>query len=155
MQPVVLEVTAPVSAAVVTGEEVDVSGSVEPSGATVTVLGRPAPVADGEFEVTVPLEPGSNVIDVLASAREREPAMEAVWVTREMPVRVPELGGLELGEAEEAVAQAGLGLEVEERSGGLLDDLFGGEATVCEQEPGVGTLVRPGSSVRVVAVPGC
>jgi len=150
-----LEVEAPVSADVVTGEEVDVSGSVEPDGATVSVLGQPARVVDGRFDVTVPLEPGANVIDVLASAGEREPAMQAVWVTRELPVPVPQLGGLEVGEAEEAVAQAGLELEVEERSGGLLDDLFGSEATVCEQVPGDGTLVRPGSTVRVVAAPGC
>src|SRR5918998_613036 len=58
-------------------------------------------------------------------------------VVRELPVEVPDLEDAEIAEAQERVADAGLQLEVHE-SGGLFDDLFGGELAVCEQDPEAG-----------------
>jgi hypothetical protein len=133
---------------------VAVSGTVEPAGATVRVLGREADVSSGTFTAEVALDPGANVIDVMATARGRGPAMAAVRVTRELPVEVPDLGGLEVAEAQERVADAGLELEVKE-GGGLIDELLPGEPAVCDQEPSPGEEVRRGTTVRVEIGPLC
>jgi Glucodextranase, domain B/PASTA domain len=154
MKPVVLSVSAPGDLAVVDGDSVEVRGSVEPAGAAVRVLGERADVSDGEYYASVALEPGVNVIDVMATARGREPAMTALRVTREMPVAVPDLAGLEVNEAQEELAAAGLELEVEQ-GGGLLDELFSGEPVVCEQHPEEGEEVRRGSMVEVLVARSC
>jgi hypothetical protein len=153
-EPVALLVSAPVDMAVVRADAVDVRGSVEPAGAVVRVAGERADVSDGAYTATVALEPGVNVIDVMATARGREPAMTAFRVTRELPVAVPDLGGLEVPDAQEEVAAAGLELEVEE-GGGLLDELLSGEPVVCEQEPEAGEEVRRGSTVEVLVSRAC
>jgi hypothetical protein len=134
--PVVLKVT------------VEVRGTVEPARAEVLVLGQEAAVSGGTFTAEVPLAPGANVIDVMATARGRGPAMTAVRVTRELPVEVPDLGGLDLAEAQEQAAAAGLELEVTE-GGGLFDDLLPGEPAVCDQDPSPGEEVRRGTTVQV------
>jgi beta-lactam-binding protein with PASTA domain len=85
---------------------------------------------------------------VMATARGRGPAMTAVRVTRELPVEVPDLDGLEVVEAQDRVAEAGLELEVTE-GGGLLDELLPGEPAVCEQDPSPGEQVRRGTTVHV------
>jgi hypothetical protein len=146
--PVVLDVDSPADNAVVRTETVEVSGTVEPAGAAVMVLGRPAHASGGTFRAVVPLEPGPNVIDVVATARGRGPAMTAVRVTRELPVEVPDLGGLEVPEAQEQVEAVGLELDVT-KGGGLFDDLLPSEPAVCEQEPSPGTAVRRGTTVHV------
>ena len=153
-KPVVLSVSAPVDMAVVQDDSVEVRGSVEPVGAAVRVAGEPADVSGGVYTASVPLEPGVNVIDVMATARGREPAMTAFRVTREMPVAVPGLDGLEVHEAQEKVAAVGLELEVEE-GGGLLDELRSGEPVVCEQSPEEGEEVRRGSTVEVLVARAC
>jgi Glucodextranase, domain B/PASTA domain len=152
--PVALEVSAPADSAVVRGDSVDVSGSVEPAGAAVRVLGRPASVSGGTFTANVPLEPGANVIDVTATARGRAPALTAFRVTRELPVAVPELDGATVEEAQQRVEEAGLELEVE-HGGGLFEELLAGEPAVCEQEPGAGEEVRRGTTVEVVVAKRC
>ena len=152
--PVTLAVSAPSDDAVVREDSVDVSGSVEPAGSAVRVLGKPASVSDGTFSANVPLEPGANVIDVAATARGRGPALTAFRVTREMPVAVPDLDGATVEEAQERVDAAGLELEVEQ-GGGLFDDLLGDEPAVCEQEPGSGDEVRRGTAVRVLVAKRC
>jgi Glucodextranase, domain B/PASTA domain len=146
--PVALGVSSPSDDSVVQSETVEVRGTVEPADATVTVLGRSAAVSGGSFSSEVELEPGANVIDVVASARGRGPAMTAVRVTRELPVEVPDLDGLEVPEAQEELADAGLELEVTE-GGGLFDDLLPGEPAVCGQDPEPGTEVRRGTTVHV------
>jgi hypothetical protein len=151
---VALDVSVPADMAVVRADVIDVSGSVEPDGARVRVLGDPAHVVGGTFTAAVPLEPGANVIDVMATARGREPTMTAVRVVRELPVEVPDLEGAEVQEAQERVAEVGLELEVRE-SGGLFDELLGGEPAVCEQDPEPGDLVRRGSTVTVTVSPRC
>jgi len=151
---VALEVSGPVDMEVVRGEAIDVHGSVQPAGAAVRVLGGPAEVSAGTFTASVPLEPGVNVIDVIATARGREPALTALRVTREMPVVVPDLGGKEVPEVQEELSTLRLELEVE-TGGGLLDELLGGEPAVCEQQPEAGAEVRPGSTVEVVVARRC
>ena len=103
----------------------------------VTVLGRPALVTDGRFTVVVPLEPGINVIDVMATAPRRLPAMTALRVTRDVLVTVPELTGLLEDELDARLEPLGLRADVE-RGGGLFDVLRPGEPRVCEQEPRAG-----------------
>jgi glucodextranase-like protein/PASTA domain-containing protein len=152
--PVALDVSVPSDEAVVRAEVIDVRGSVDPPGARVRVLGEPAHVRGGSFAAAVPLLPGANVIDVIATARGREPAMTALRVVREMPVEVPDLEDAEISEAQERVADAGLQLEVHE-SGGLFDDLFGGELAVCEQDPEAGELVRRGTTIVVAVARSC
>jgi hypothetical protein len=146
--PVVLDVDAPADGSLVRTETVEVRGSVEPAGATVRVLGQDAAVTGGTFSAQAELDPGANVIDVIATAGGRGPAMTAVRVTRELPVAVPDLGGVEVAEAQERVADAGLELEVSE-GGGLLDELLPGEPGVCEQDPEPGVEVRRGTTVHV------
>jgi hypothetical protein len=152
--PVELDVTAPDDMAVVQSETIEVRGSVEPAGANVKVLGQPADVSGGTFRAEVPLEPGANVIDVMASARGRAAAMTAFRVTRELPVEVPDLDGLEVPEVEERLSEVGLVADVTER-GGLIDDLLPGEPAVCEQDPEPGTEVRRGTTVRVQVARSC
>jgi hypothetical protein len=148
LAPVELDVSAPSDMAVVQSETVEVRGTVEPAGATVRVLGEAADVNGGTFTAQVPLEPGPNVIDVIATARARAAAMTAFRVTRELPVEVPDLDGLEVPEVEDQLAEVGLRAEVSER-GGLLDELLPGEPAVCEQDPAPGTEVKRGTTVRV------
>ena len=146
--PVDLVVSSPSDDSVVQTETVEVRGTVEPAGASVRVLGRQAASSGGTWSAEVPLEPGPNVIDVMATARGRGPAMTAVRLTRELPVEVPDLGGREVAEAREQVAEAGLELEVSE-GGNLFDDLLPGEPAVCDQDPSPGEEVRRGTTVRV------
>ena len=152
--PVDLDVTEPADMAVVQTDTVEVQGTVEPAGASVRVLGDQADVSDGTFRADVALEPGPNVIDVIATARGRGTAMTAFRVTRELPVKVPDLDGLEVQEVEERLADAGLRPEISER-GGLLDELLPGEPAVCEQDPEPGTEVRRGTTVRVEVARSC
>ena len=149
-----LDVSSPSDTAVVRSETVEVYGSVEPAGATVRVLGRRAAVGGGSFHAEVPLEPGANVIDVIATAPGRGPAMTALRVAREVPVEVPELVGLEVPAAERRLADAGLRSEVT-RGGGLFDGLLPGEPAVCEQDPAAGTAVRRGSVVALTVARSC
>jgi hypothetical protein len=146
--PVALDVTTPADMAVVESETVEVRGTVEPAGANVRVLGEPADVSGGTFSAQVPLQPGANVIDVIATARGRAASMTAIRVTRELPVEVPDLDGLEVPELQERLSDAGLRADVSER-GGLIEELLPGEPVVCEQDPEPGTEVRRGTTVRV------
>jgi hypothetical protein len=147
LAPVVLEVKEPRDEAVVRSESVRVAGTVSPAGAAaVRVNGRVAELEGSEFTLEVSLEPGANVIDVIASARGRAPAVAAVRVTRELPVEVPDLDGLAVEEAQSRLSHAGLQAEVDE-DGGFFDELLPGEPVVCEQDPEAGTEVRRGTTV--------
>ena len=55
-----------------------------------------------------PLEPGPNVIDVAATARNRSAALTAFRVTREQRVAVPDLVGAGVDDAERATERRGL-----------------------------------------------
>ena len=152
--PVQLDVNAPNDMAVVQSDSVEVRGTVEPAGATVRVMGERADVSGGRFRASVGLEPGSNVIDVIATARGRGTAMTAFRVTRELPVKVPDLDGLTEQEVEEKLSEAGLRAQVNVR-GGLIEELLPGDPAVCEQDPEPGTEVRRGTTVRVEVAKSC
>ena len=154
--PVVdLEIAQPTDMTTVRSESVDVKGTVTPAGAAVLVFGQRAPVSPGgSFTATVPLEPGANVIDVMATASGRTPALTAFRVTREMLVSVPDLGGKTEPDVDKALAALGLEPDVQ-KGGGLLEELLPGNPAVCEQDPNAGTQVRRGSTVHVVVSKSC
>ena len=149
-----LDVTEPGDETVVRSDSVRVRGSVSPVGSTVRIAGRAAEVDGGAFTADVPLEPGANVIDVMASARGRAPAVTALRVTRELPVEVPDIAGLGMEEAESRLLDVGLRAEFDER-GGLFDELLPGEPAVCEQDPEAGSEVRRGTVVIVTVARQC
>jgi hypothetical protein len=133
-----------------------VEGTVEPANADVLVLGQKAPVSGGgSFRTTVPLEPGANVIDVMATAPGRGPALTAFRVTREVLATVPDLGGMSQDELDAALKDAGLAPEIEKVGAGIIDELLPGDPHVCEQDPSAGAQVRRGSKVHVVVSKGC
>jgi hypothetical protein len=146
--PVRVSVAQPVDAATVRDGEVKLSGKVVPAGAAVIVGGETASVSDGEFAATVSLDPGTNVVDVMASAQGRSATMVAVRVTRVVTVEIPDVVGDKPDDAVDALRDAGLVPRLE-RSGGLFDDLFGGEISVCAMEPDPGEEVDRGATVRL------
>jgi hypothetical protein len=152
--PVQLRVSSPSDTALVLGSTVRVSGSVSPSTAQVQVQGRRAQVSGGRFSSEVALEPGPNVIDVAATARNHAAALTAFRVTREQRVTVPDLAGADVDDAERRIERRGLNLE-RKRGGGFLDSLVPKGLGVCEQEPAAGSEVRRGSTVRVVVARAC
>ena len=153
-RPVRLEITAPADAAVVHDGSVEVRGVVHPRGARVLVLGRPVRVARGEFRAVVPLRAGSNLIDVGASARGAAPAWNALRVTREVRVKLPDLIGATEGDAVARLEALGLSAEVEEE-GDLLDELLGGDWFVCASDPPAGSDVQRGTAVLLTVAKGC
>jgi hypothetical protein len=152
--PVELDITSPADLAVVRTDTVRVEGTVEPAGAAVRVKGERADVSGGTFSARVALDPGANVIDVIATARGRASAMTAFRVTRELPVRVPDLDGLAVEEAESELADVGLKPDITLR-GGLIEELLPGEPSVCSQDPEAGTEVKRGTTVHAEAGKSC
>src|SRR3954466_4131774 len=71
--PVRLQITAPQDEAGVRGAQGELGGAGRPAAAAVPVEGRRAAVSEGEFHATVGLAPGTNVVDVLASAGDARP----------------------------------------------------------------------------------
>jgi hypothetical protein len=153
-RPVRLEITAPTDAAVVHDGSVEVRGVVHPRAARVLVLGRRVRVARGEFRTMVPLQAGTNLIDVGASARGAAPAWNALRVTREVLVKLPDLVGAARDDAIDRLDALGLDAEVEEE-GDLLDELLGGDWVVCASSPAAGSDVQRGASVHLIVARGC
>jgi Glucodextranase, domain B/PASTA domain len=152
--PVVLSVEAPADLASTRSAVVTVRGTVSPADASVRVLGRPAEVVAGAFTARVPLAPGANVIDLAATARGRGPALDAVRVTREVPIVVPDLTHLTPDDARARLARLGLSLRTES-GGGLLEDILPGTPGVCAQRPSPGTKVRRGTAVLALVAKRC
>jgi hypothetical protein len=149
-----MRVTSPSDSLTTRGTSVTVRGSVEPAGATVRVLGQPAEVVGDAFTAQVELQPGTNVIDVAATAARRGPALTAIRVTREMPVSVPDLAGLSSDDARGKVE--GLGLEYDEtKDGGLFEGILPGSPAVCEQDPSPGADAMRGTTVKVIVSKSC
>jgi len=147
--PVRLELRSPPDTSIVRGREVSLRGRVEPPQASVLVAGSPVSVQAGAFTASVALDDGVNVIDVLASADGRSPAMTALRVTRQATVRVPDVTGLDPASAADRLAVAGLHSTVRDESD-LLDDLLVPVTRrVCETAPPAGSSVPRGATVVV------
>jgi Glucodextranase, domain B/PASTA domain len=153
-RPVRLEITAPTDGAVVRDGSIEVRGLVKPRRARVLVLGRKADVARGEFRAVVPLRVGSNLIDVGASARGAAPAWNALRVTREVLVTLPDLIGARRDDALDRLDALGLSAEVKEE-GDLLDELLGGDWIVCASRPPAGSDVPRGATIHLIVARGC
>jgi glucodextranase-like protein/PASTA domain-containing protein len=153
-RPVRLEITAPTDASVINHDSVEVRGLVQPRGARVLVLGRRARVIRGEFRAVVPLREGSNLIDVGAGTRGAAPAWDALRVTREVLVILPDLTGATRDDAIDRLDAVGVRAEVQEE-GDLLDELLGGDWIVCETQPPAGSDVRRGARIQLVVARGC
>jgi PASTA domain/Glucodextranase, domain B len=154
-RPVALPTDQPGDTATVHSGIVAVHGTVEPAGAQVRVLGRPATVSGRSFDVGVPLEPGANVVDVIASAPRRAPALTAFRVTREILVTVPDLSGQDVEDAESALKALGLEIDARRAPDGFLDGLLPGSPKVCTQRPTGGNEVRKRTTIRVVVAKSC
>ena len=149
-----LTLTGPDDGATMQSGKVEVTGNVKPARAAVQVLGRDVSVDGGEFRTEVELEPGSNLIDVAASANGRRPDFAALRVVFEERVSLPDVVGRDADTAQEELE--GLGLEVtQEDAGGFLDGLLPGDPKVCEMQPGAGARVLPGTGVTMRVARDC
>jgi len=146
--------TAPGDGAVVREGAVRLRGRVAPAGAAVRVEGETVPVRAGRFDARVDLEAGGNVIDVMATAPDRSPAMTAVRVTRRLTVRVPDVSGESPDRAVERLADVGLLARVSD-VGGVIDEILPVGREVCETDPEAGATVDSGATVRVLVAKVC
>ena len=146
---VTLKLNLPDDGGMVRDERVVVRGTVSPADASVRVGGEDAEVDGGEFSREVPLEPGGNVIDISASSPGRRPATDAVRVTRDMRVEVPDVVGQEVDQAKTAIGNAGL-RAVEDQRGSWLDRVIPGTDHVCSTDPDAATLVDKGTAITLV-----
>jgi len=146
---------APGDGAAVRADRVVVRGTVSPAGATVLVRGQAVPVdGGGAWSATIGLEAGTNVIDVLASAKGARAAMTALRVRRLVTVRVPDVSGAGGADATDRLAGLGLQAHVVD-TGGFLDGLLPGKPVVCETQPAAGEVVDAGTTVQVLVSKTC
>jgi hypothetical protein len=138
----------------VRAESVRVRGTVSPGDASVQVDGEAAQVQDGAFTAEVALAPGSNVIDVTASAPGHRAEADAVRVTRDMRVELPDLSGVSEEDATAKLTDLGMRPRSED-GGGFLDRIIPGELQVCAMKPDAGTLVAKGTRVTIVVARSC
>ncbi len=106
------------------------------------------PGIDGGFSTTVSLVPGTNLIDVIASAPHAQPAMEALRVIRYILVTVPDVTGKSPGDAAAAIRVAGLKPQLHGDSNPLAF-LIPLSEQVCSQSPSGGKQVDPNSTVTI------
>lgn len=147
--PVRLEVTAPGDQGTVRDASVEVRGTVSPSGATVLVRGQKASVSGRTWSAQVDLEPGVNVVDVLASSGAARPALTALRVRRVVEVTVPDVAGLSADDARQQLEDANLKADLQTEGGGFFDELLGGSPKVCDTDPAGGASVSPQTTVTV------
>lgn len=152
---VALKLSAPEDAGTpVRAESVQVKGTVSPADASVEVDGESADVRDGTFSADVPLDPGANVIDVTASAPGHRGDADAVRVTRDMRVELPDLVGASEEDATAKLTDLGMNPRSDDvRS--FLDRIVPGPLQVCEMKPGAGDLVAKGTTVTLVVDSQC
>lgn len=143
-----LTITAPADGAIVREDSVTVRGQVSPASATVLVEGRKISHVGAAFTTTVPVGKGTTLIDVLAEAPRRTPAVAALRVRRPVTVVIPDLKDAPPSEAERRLRELGLRPE-NKQTGGILDDLFGGRLRVCKTRPDAGSTIDVGSVVVV------
>jgi hypothetical protein len=144
-----LAIAAPGDMASVRDDSVDIHGTVRPAGATVTVRGRKASTSGGSWTASVSLEPGVNVVDVLASSGSSRPALTALRVRRIIDIDVPDVTGLSADDAKQQLEDAHLVAKTTTDGGGFFDQILGGDPQVCSTDPEPGTSVDPGTTVTV------
>jgi len=152
--PVRLTITSPGDGALVRGDGVQVEGRVAPGDAVVLVGGRRIGVSGGTFSERVALAEGTNVVDVMASAGRRRPAVAALRVRRPVTVVVPDVVGDAPGDATDALARRSLKADVQ-REDDIFDKVFGGDPTVCATDPEAGTRVEAGETVTLTVSRRC
>ena len=145
-----LTIGSPSDGARLIADKATVSGTVSPRGATVLVGGKEVGVARGSFSASVPLEPGTNVVDVVAASPHSKAAMTAVRVYRQVAVSVPDVVGQSPDDASAALTAKGLKPKVHQSDSGL-DFFIPRSEQVCSTTPSAGEQVPPGSSVDVEA----
>jgi hypothetical protein len=150
-----LGITAPGDGGVVRGASVEVRGTVRPAGADVTVRGKAAEVDGTTFRARVALDPGVNVIDVLAGAGDARPALTAIRVRRVLTTSVPDVVGLAPDEARSRLEGAGLKVDAQQSGGGILDEILGRRLQVCDTAPAAGEQVDAGGTVVVTEARRC
>jgi hypothetical protein len=143
-----LAVSSPSDGASVTEPAVAVAGTVAPPASTVLVGGRRVSARNGSFSAQVPLSPGANVVDVLASSPHARAAMTAVRVYRQLLVTVPDVSGDDPSDASDALAARRLKPKVED-AGGPLEFLVPADRKVCDTDPAPGSRVPLGTAVHV------
>lgn len=147
--PVKLTLSSPTDGARVEASAATIAGVVSPRGARVLVVGQAVkPGAGGSFSTTVSLAPGTNLIDVIASAPNAQPAMTALRVVRFVPVIVPTVTGESPSDAAAAIRRAGLKPELHGDSDPFAFLLPFSEQ-VCSQSPDGGTQVNPNTTVAI------
>lgn len=144
-----LQVTTPSDQGTVRDPSVEIGGTVSPSGSTVLVRGVKARVSGGSWTAQVGLEPGVNVVDVMASSGGARPALTALRVRRVVEVEVPDVTGLSADDAQKELEDADLQADLRTDKGGFFDDLLGGSPKVCDTDPAGGESVTPGTLVTV------
>jgi hypothetical protein len=151
---VALTLSAPRDGGMLRAQTVDVSGTVTPAGAAVSVEGRSATVDGGTFKATVALRPGGNVIDVVAILPGHRPASDALRVMRDMRVELPKLAGYDEADAFSRLRELGL-QPVEKLTDNWLQRLIPGGEGVCATAPRAGALVPPHARVTVLVAKDC
>jgi hypothetical protein len=150
-----LQLSAPTAGTRVTSGSVVVSGTVSPAvGASVLVVGQHVTVTGGGFSTSVALQPGSNLIDVLAAAPRTRAAMTALRVYRLVDVTVPDLSGDTPGAATRALRALGFEARVQ-NSDQFFDFLLPISPEVCSSSPPAGRSLPPGSVVTLSVAKTC
>jgi hypothetical protein len=152
--PVRVTLSEPADQSTVHTQSVELRGDVRPRGASVQVRGTHAPVHGGAFTASVPLEPGVNVIDVLASAPGARPALTAIRVRRQVVVTIPDLAGSSPSEAQGRLRDLGLEARTQD-AGGLFDELVPYDPVVCASDPKAGDRADVGSTVTLLTARLC
>jgi uncharacterized Zn-binding protein involved in type VI secretion len=138
----------------VRAERVQVRGTVTPGDASVQVNGQAAQVHGGAFSAEVALAPGANVIDVTASAPGHRAEADAVRVTRDMRVELPDLAGASEDDATAKLSHLGMRPRAQDGRS-FLDRIIPGPLQVCEMKPDAGSLVDKGTTVTIVVAREC
>ena len=94
------------------------------------------------------------MIDVTASAQGHRAEADAVRVTYDTRVEIPDVTGQPSDDAKDELAQLGFDVK-EDRQGSFLDRLFAGEPQVCATDPAPHTLVDKGAQVTLTEAQNC
>lgn len=143
-----LQLSEPVDGATVTNGSVTVSGSVSPTGARVLVLGHAIATSHGTFSTRVQLQPGMNLVDVLAGAVHAKAAMTAVRVYRQVLVTVPNVSNDSPSSAAKALEALGLHVHTDDTDP-FYSFLIPESKGVCGTSPRAGRRVLPGTTVTL------